>query len=263
MISIIWAGYLFYNLKYIPNKQAKIQEEISIEQAKIEKQKEPKLTEQVIEKKELSNVEKIDELRSKNKYYKYFKLDNDLEAYFINNKGSLDLFYNKSKIANFSLVYSEYLNIFKIEWTQSDLFIRVWPDKYIFNSEMKNIQKIELNIDVEYVKVWADNKLIFVTEKGSFVYSINTKKLDYFSYFNDFVYFNDWYIWIVWNNEKRILNNLWFESEEENLVVYYNPNTKEKKIVYETTLDIKKIYINKEKIYLTTEEGLFELENIK
>jgi len=47
------------------------------------------------------------------------------------------------------------------------------------------------------------------------------------------------------------------------LVVYYNPNTKEKKIIYETTLDIKKIYIDNNKVFLMTDEELFELENIK
>jgi len=100
-------------LKYIPNKQAKIQEEIAIEQERIEKQKEPKITAQEV--KELSNAERIDELRSKNKYYKFFKLNNDKEVYFKKNEESLDLFYDKIKIANFSLAYPQFITVSKIE----------------------------------------------------------------------------------------------------------------------------------------------------
>ena len=161
------------------------------------------------------------------------------------------------------MAYPQFITVSKIEWTLWDLFIRVWSEKYIFNYDTKIIQNIELNIDVKYVKTWSNNKLIFVTEKWSFVYTITSKTLDYFSYFNDFVYYNDWYIWIVWIDETRIRNNLWFNDKEKKLVVYYNPNTKEKKIIYETTLDIKKIYIDNNKVFLMTDEELFELENIK
>mgnify|MGYP004002236299 CR=1 FL=1 len=69
---------------------------------------------------------------------------------------------------------------------------------------------------------------------------------------------------LVTLTENRILNNLWLEPNNKDLIVYYNPDTKEKKLVYETELALWKMYINKEKLYIVTDEWeLYKLENIK
>lgn len=266
VLILIWiagAGYLFYVLKYIPNKQAEIQTEIQIQEAEKQALKEPKLIKQIVDEVKITNAEKIEELKESNNNYRTFKLDNTSTAYFLQNENTLDLFYNKKLIGNFNFVYPQYLRVEKISWSVNDLFIEVWTEKFYYNNKANLTQKIELNIDVNYVKAWPENKLIFVTNKWSFVYSIFNKTLDYFSYFNDFIYFNDWYIWLVSKDDKRILNNLWFTTKNENLIVYYNPNTKEKKIVLKTELDIKKIYLYNNKVYLVTDDWeLFELENL-
>ncbi|MFK7780346.1 MAG: hypothetical protein QM490_04305 [Candidatus Gracilibacteria bacterium] len=263
MISIIGAGFLLYYIKYIPYKQAKIQAETQNQKAEIEIHKEPKMTQKIVEEIKLSPAEKIDELRTAARSYKAFKLDNSSNAYFVEERDGLDLFYDKTKIGNFNLVYPQYLLVDTISGTEKDLYIVVGKEKFYYNNGTKTIQKIELNIDVNYVKKGLARKLIFVTDKGSFVYSTSTKSLEYFSYFNDFVYHNNGYIGLINENDERILNNLGLKADTKNLVVYYNSQTKEKKIIHETNLNIKKIYIYNDKVYLITDDGeLFELENI-
>jgi hypothetical protein len=56
---------------------------------------------------------------------------------------------------------------------------------------------------------------------------------------------------------------LGYEKETENLIIYYNPNTKEKRIVYKTDLLLKKIYFKQEKIYFEDSNNEeYELKNI-
>lgn len=261
IIWFIWAWYLFITL----NNDIDIKKENLAnleEKQEIKEIKSPELVIQVIEKEKISNIEKIEEIKKKNSSYKIITLDNKNKVYFIKVDNSLDLFLNKTKIWSFSLVDYEYLRSELVKWTESDLYIEIWSDKFYYNDRSKSISEIKININVEYVKNWLDNNLIIVTTKGSFIYSIYDSSLNYFSYFNDFVYLNNWYIWLVQEDEKRILNNLWFEATN-NIVVYYNPSTKEKKIIYNTDLNIIKIYVVLNKLYLVTDDNeIFELDNI-
>ena len=263
MIWIFGAGYLYYTFIIIPAKNVRIQERLE-EQILLEQKKQaPVLVKQEIVDVELTKAEKIQFIKDKKSSYKTFKFSNTLKAFFLENNNRLELYLNDDKIWNFDLVYTQYLNVELILWTSRDLYIEVWKYKFYYNDKTKLISEIELNIDVNYVKIWTNNRLIFVTDKGSFVYSIFDKKLEYFNYFNDFVYINDWYVWLVRKDEKRILNNLWFDIEDFNLIVYYNSSTKEKKIIYETRLDIIQIYTKNDKLYLITEDNkIHELENV-
>lgn len=261
----IWAWYLYYNLSYLPQIKA---EELRLIQEKEDNEKKVlvkkiDLVKKEIIKNNISNADKIEEIKENNKNYKTFKLNNNLKAYFKEISGKLDLYYNDNKIWNFNLINKDNLRVELILWSTNYIYIEIWNDKYLFNSITNIVKKIELNIEVLYVKKGLSNKLIFVTPKWSFNYNIFENKLEFFNYFNDYVYYNEWYIWIVRFNDNRMLNNLWFESNNENLIVYYNSSTKEKKIIFRTILDYKKLYIENNNIYIETEDWeLYELENI-
>jgi hypothetical protein len=175
----------------------------------------------------------------------------------------LDLYFNGSQIWKFDFVTPDLLRVDIIYWTINDLYIEVWDDKFYYNSVVNNIVKIDLNINILYVKKANNRTLIFVTDKWSFNYSIFDKYVEYFSYFNDYVIFNEWYIWIVKKDQKRILTNLWYETDND-LIVYYNPNTKEKNIINNTKLDIIKIYMVGDKLFVETSDLVtYELQNLK
>jgi hypothetical protein len=258
IIWFIWAGYLYYHLSYLPEKELKIKQEL--QDSLVIEQKEPELIKQEIDIIELTNAQKIEEIKENNNNYRTFKFNNN-KAYFIENGNKLDLYLDSNKIWSFTLVYKQYLRVDLVAGTTKDLYIEVWADKFYYSNKTKAISKIDLNIDVEYVKVWTENRLILVTDKWSFIYSIYDNSLEYFSYFSDFIFHNNGYVWLVKKEDKRILNNLWFETNN-NLIVYYNPSTKEKKIVYETDLEINKIYkLGEDIIFSLNNNTEYKLEN--
>ena len=268
IIGFIWVWYLYYNLSYLPEKKLRIEQ--NLQKSLVVEVKKPELIKQIIDKPDLTNTQKVEDInmtwswvKENNQDYKTFNLVNNSKAHFIENNSKLDLYLNSNKIWSFTLVYSQYLRVDLISWSNLDLFIEVWADKYFYNNKAKTITQIDLNIHTQYVKTWSENNLIFVTDKWSFIYSIYDKSFEYFSYFSDFVYYNNWYIWLVRESDKRILSNLWFKTKN-NLIVYYNPNTKEKKIIYETDLNITKIYVQNNKLFFINDAWeMYELENIK
>lgn len=263
LIFMMIVGVFFYYLKYIPYQNKKIKEQEIQKQKELEEAKAPKFIKQDIQKIELTNAQKIDELRDKKNYYKVIKLSNYSKAYFKKENDNLLLSYLWNKVWNFDFVSENDLNVMLIEWTDTSLFIKVWENKYYYDSNTNQINKIDLNIAVKYVKVWQEDSLLIVTEKGTFIYNKYKNELDYFSYFNDFVYYKDWYIWIVNQGEDRIFRNLWYTEEKQNLIVYYNPKTKHKEIRKKTDEIIKKIFIFWWSIFIKTgNDKLFKIENI-
>jgi len=265
ILWFIWSGYLYYNFSYIPTKKA---EEIRIELEK-QKKEEAKVIKKIelVKQKKVTIVktkqEKIKELREDIKHYKTFKLHNNKKAYFTENNWKLDLYYDNKKIWVFDLVYSKYLLVELILGDNNNLFIEIWNKKYYYNNKLNQISKIDLNIDVLYVKEWNTNDIIFVTKKWSFIYNIYNNTLNYFSFFNDFVYFKEWYIWIIKPNDSVRIKNLWLWNINKTLIYYYNPDLKEKKVLYSSELNIDKIYIKNNKLYIETiNNDLYILENI-
>ncbi len=262
---IIW-WYFYYNYKYIPEKQKRIEDQLKKqEQRKIEVEKaknELKLTKLDIKTVELTNEQKIEQLKEDKSNYKTFNLKNASKVYFKEVDNKLDLYVDRVKIWNFDLVYPEFLKVTEVHWSLNDLYIEVGKNKFYYNVLSSVISWIDLNIDIKYIKKLTPDLLIFVTDKWSFTYSNVEKKLEYFTYFNDFVYYNDSYIWLVKKDESRVLNNLWFDADSD-LIVLYNSNTKDKKILYKPDIDVQKIYMQNDKLYLSDKDWkIYELENI-
>jgi len=264
ILWFIWAGYIYYNLVYLPELKANelrlINENNKIENEKITKEISLTKKDRVVFNK--TNSEKIEEIIENNKNYKTFKLPNNKKAYFKKNNNLLDLYYDDIRVSSFEFNSSENLIVEKILWDNNDLYIQIWDNKFYFNSYTKVVKKINIKIEVLYVKESWINNLIFVTTEWSFNYNKFSEELTYFSYFNDYVNYKDWYIWIVEFNDYRILNNLWLESNNENLIIYYNSATKEKRVIINTLIDYKFIYFKNNKIFIESIEGeLYELEN--
>ncbi len=262
----IW--YLYYNLSYIPNIESErlkiIENEIKINKEKELKEKEIKLVKQDIIGTNKTNKEIINEIKENIKNYKTFKLSNWLKAYFIkNSSNTLDLYYNENKIWNFKLVYNKYLVVDYIVWSKWDLYIEIWKEKYIYNNITKLINKIELNIKIKYVKK-DKNWFIFITDKWSFIYNVSNKKLEYFSYFDDFISMDNWYVWIIKKNDLLRIKNLWINKINNDIIYFYNPVSKEKKVVFNLNIDYKKIYKKGDNVYLDSKDNnSYILENIK
>jgi hypothetical protein len=110
-----------------------------------------------------------------------------------------------------------------------------------------------------------NNLFLFNTEKWTFVYDDNKitgDTIEYIDIFSDFVYYNDWYVWILKVSDERRIKKLWLSFSQNNAIVYYNPTTKEKRILYETNLNLTKIYLTWDEIYFEENwTDVYKLEN--
>lgn len=258
---IIW-GFFYWYFVYIPNKvEDEKQMKITLENEK----KEVKLTKVdniVIETKTLTPEEKIEELKLTKSYYKIINLANN-NFYFSKVDNSLDLKINNKLVWNFDLVPTEKLDIQKIYTSGNDFYIVVWNKKYIYNLLTDIIFELDLNIDVVYIKR-SDDIFIINTEKWSFTYNKTNNKLEYFTFFEDFVYYNDSYIWIIKKGDDLRIKNLSLWNLDWNSIYLYNPKTKEKKSLYVSDLNLEKIYMENNEIYfIDSSKWIYKLENLE
>jgi len=191
----------------------------------------------------LKNKEKINLLQNRYNSYYFIVLDKIWTFSFKTNWLFLKLYQNKKYLWIFDKVNKDNIFLDKIFWTNDYIFIKIWSQKYIYSLLLNKKYNIWLNIDINYVKLWINkNEFLLITDKWVFRYNKFTSKIEYIDFFRDFIYHKLWYIGIIDKNDKRRLNNLWLNNKTKNLIIYYNQDLKEKRILYETNLNIIKIY---------------------
>jgi hypothetical protein len=255
ILWFIWAGYIYYHLKYIPGQhQKKIEQQEKI-QAEKELEEQPKLViqESTASEEDVSSTQKIAELKQKNNSYFYVSLEVG-NIQFREKINKLDLFLWEEYLGEFPKVERWEIEVQSVINNQEYLFLSLWENKFLYSLNNKKIIRILLNVDVEYVKVWKDTwEFLFKTPVWIFVYALLEDSIEYVHFFKDFVYFLDektgkyWYVWIIKNDEEKKLKDLWLErllsgDSFRSLVVFYSPISKEKKILLESDFNIKHIY---------------------
>jgi len=260
--GVFW--FVYWTYFYVPSKiqEKQREEQLAFEQKKEISLEEIKDEETPKEIEELTPQEKIEELKRINSFYKIIEIENNI-FYFLKKDNSLELKFWEKIVWNFDLVPENKLYISKIYSSGDDFYILNWNKKYIYNSVRDLLIELDLAIDVNYIKR-SEDLYIIKTEKGSFVYDKTSKNLEYFTFFEDFVYYNDFYIWIINKNDERRLKNLNIDSIIWNSIFKYNPKTKEKVSIYETNLNLEKIYNLWSDIYfIDSNNKTYKLENLE
>lgn len=197
--------------------------------------------------KQSEQLNKFRDIAFLQKTYKYFDLQDLWYFYFIKNKdNSLTLFNKKNnidvKIYSFNNIIEGDLDIQKISMISNQIIILYWDDKYIYDIESWKITKIFFPQNINYVKKDWEN-YYFVNDKWTFVYNINNLKIEYFYIFKDFInYDTNNYLWVIYKDETDKIKNYnlsWYEGE--NLIIKYNFQTKNLKVLQSTLQDISKI----------------------
>jgi len=256
-ISVIKDGYLLHNSELIFEWREKVSLEVILEkEITLEKQE---LSEIV----ELTKIEKIEQIKKKRGSYAFFSFQDGREYSFLENNGVLDLYLGENKVGSFDIEKKKDILLQEVSWSSDYIYLQMGTNKSLYNIVNKSLYPISLKIPVVYVKEWWNNfEFLMVTDKGTFIYSIRDNSLNYFTFFQDFVYLEDSYIGIINSDEKKRLQNLWLEKETQNLVISYNPKTKERKILFRTFLDILKVVKEWENIILIDDDGgEYKLEN--
>jgi len=240
------------NIDIILNKQIKLEEII-------EEQKEVEVSKNDSEKK-LNSKEKIQALIAKKNKIKNIlqKVDNKIKLDKTKNKKYLFL----NKINLFKNSDFSKITVLETFWDKNIFLLKFQEKKYIYNKKSSNIDEIKLKIPVIYLKKSWSFEIDLVTEKWIFTYSLNNKKLEYFSLFQDYINYKWNYIWVISTQDNTRKNNFWFNKENKNLIILYNKENFSKKIIYKTNSDIKKIINNNDEIIIyNSHNKKFKLSN--
>ncbi len=260
LIFITWWIY-YYNFIYLKEKSEK-DDSLSLSNSwNIEKEIKLTKIESNNKSNDSSNVEsKISKLKENLEYYKVIEVWKNI-FYFKKNNDKLDLFKGDLFVSKFENYSKNNLDILSI-YSSDNFLLKIWNNYYIYDLSKNNILKLDLFVDIEYVKQY-NNKYIINTNKWSYVYDIKTKILDYFTFFEDFVYYKNSYIWIISKEDNIRKNNLWLEWLNKNSIYLYNPKTKEKNILYQTSISLEKIYYSWDEIFFEDDNGkVYKLENL-
>ena len=221
------------------------------------------LSESVLPEQEISNKDRISFLRDKNKARKFFDIAPWVYAYF-SEKWELYIYRDEStqKIWDFNISWDNELDV-KIVPETDYVYFQIGEAKYFYDIDSWTIQTLDLWVEVNYIKQWNTNTdFLFVTPVGVYIYDVSVNSFDYFYLFKDFVYTGDNYVGIIYADEENKRNNFNLGTESENLIIRYNPATKDRDILYETSLDIDRIYLENESIYFESAGKRYELENL-
>lgn len=143
-------------------------------------------------------------------------------------------------------------NFVWISWTYWVLFSS-WDKKILISGN--NILEFNLSSEVTFVKPINNKKYLIETDSWKFIFDKTSKKLEYFSLFDDFFYNSDGnYVALLKKSSSDLKNRFWFD-DFANIIITYNPKTKEAKELYQTDLDIVNIYKKWDNIYLVSGRG--------
>lgn len=257
----VW-GFIYFTFIYLPQKAEEerlLNENFSSSWAKqIELVKVENKINEISE----NSQDRIDSIKEKLDYYKIIDLWTD-KFYFSQEDNKIIGKINWKIISIFDYVLENEIDVKNVYSSNNDFLFNIWNDIYLYNKNTDIIDKIDLFVDINYVKK-SDNIFIFVTNLWSYLYDIRTKKLEYFTFFEDFVFYNDSYIWIIKKDDDIRINNLWLWNLTKNSIYFYNPNTKEKNSLYETDLILEKIYYqNWEIFFKDSKKDIYKLENLE
>ena len=260
------------NIDIVLNKKIKL-EEIIEEPKKVEVIEEQEKLEVIEEQKkvEISKNNSEKKINSKEKIQKLIARKNKIKNILqrINNKKNLDKTKNKkylflNKINLFKNSDFSKITVLETFWDKNIFFLKFQEKKYIYNKKSSNIDEIKLKIPVIYLKKSWNSEIDLVTGKWIFTYSLNNKRLKYFSLFQDYINYKWNYIWVISNQDNTRKNNFWFSGKNKNLIILCNKKDFTKKIIFETDKDIKKIINNNDEIIIyNSDNKKFKLSNFE
>lgn len=152
-------------------------------------------------------------------------------------------------------IYAEYIGETK------KVFLQIGKISYIFELQSGKLHTLPFEIGVKYIKATLKASLyLVVTEKGIFLYDTLTKKSEFLYLFQDFVYFQDALIGVIYSDETEKKKNFNL-TQNGNLVIYYTPEDKKRRVLLASDLKIDRIELQGEKVIVSTGKTQYELKN--
>ncbi len=183
------------------------------------------------------------------KWYKKFVDKIDLSQ---NNK--INVFLEKKVILKEVKTIQPKNNKGKYKSILGNVFLKYYQKNdnlYFLNIRNNSSFYIQFVPKINYIKNIWNNNYIIVTKIWSFDFDYKSKKLEYFSLFDDYVIKWHYYIWVIWKNDLDRKNNFWLKNNFADILLLYDRQTK-KFIVIADNLNIKRIYNKNSEIFIDT-----------
>lgn len=209
----------------------------------------------------ISAQDKIAQIKKDKEFLIRFPLESWKEVAVKETSSAFDIFFQDKRLTSTAKTQNPVLQALEIEDTNY-VYLHIAWFQWIFDTTSQRLTPVEFVPSIKYIKKGSSTQeLIFVTDKWAFTYNINTEVFTYFYLFLDYIPLTERYIGVIYKNEDQKKKNYNLQNETENLIILYDPATKERKILYKTKLDIKSIKKQSEEIYFETSEGKYKLEN--
>lgn len=168
---------------------------------------------------------------------------------------------NLNEISSLNTILLKKISIDKID---SNITLEKWiifnSDNMIFTqidwvlsiTNKYTDQKVNINFlpNVEYIKFIKWNLYAINTKLWTYNLNLKTRNINYYSMFYDYLNINWSIIWIVNFDDNNRKINLWYKSNNWNLIVSYDQYTKNHNIIWNLWKQINKIYYLNNNIYL-------------
>ena len=212
-----------------------------------------------LDKKE-TNSWKIENLKWNQSNFAFFDVDGEKFSFNIIDQ-KLELKIWEQSLGFFEIVLKNDLNVLKIFWESGLFLIEIGEKKYIYSKNNWFLKNFETKLNINYAKISESNLIIFSENKWTFVLYKDKTELEYFSLFDDFIFYKDWFIWIIWasDSEKK---KRFFINDSKNILYFYDPIAKIWKIIYKLDFLPKKFWEGNSEIVLENEKWeKFSLKN--
>ena len=183
----------------------------------------------------------------------YFLAETQKNKYYFYQKSPeiLNIWKNNQDLWNIDFIEKQNIEIFEIQWNQNEFIIKNDKNYFLFHILQKTFQEIIFTIEINYVKQIDANNYIFVTPKWPFLWKKNKNIFEYNHLFTDYILYENSYIWYI-NSDNISLKNKFFENVDNSKTIFYqyNPQTKEKNILFQSDYRIEKLYIQDTKVFI-------------
>ncbi len=246
-ITIAKDGYINFseNVDITPRSTQEIiinlQKKVELEKVELPEQ----AVEPITESAELTPQQKIEQIRAQKTYTRLIDIWDEKNIWVKQGSSNIMLYFidgNNEKLID---SFSPLVKTIRAESVPQTEYIALFIEdkKYLWNQNTHTLSEFELVPKIQYMKQWhSPSELVFITDKGAFVYDTISWAFEYFYFFKDFVYIDGGYIGVIYNDETQKKENYGFEDEKENLIIRYIPETQQREIIYRTKLDVDRIY---------------------
>lgn len=196
--------------------------------------------------------------KAKNLYFKQTTQNNIYYFYEnLNNDNVVVLWKNDTVLWNIPKIPKNTIEVVEIIWNDNEFLIKNNSAYILFSIWNNTYRNFDFKIPIYYAKKVDAVTYIISSDKWAFTWKKDTDTFEYNHLFDDFIIYQNSYIWYIWKNNISLKNKVFWDKEILWEIIYqYFPLTKEKNILFEWNIEINKIFISEEKIYIEDKNNL-------